>query len=152
MVVDGDVLGRDHLSDLPVGHAQLAVDVGDDKRHVLAGRGCQRKDRVVLSVGQLEDQSLPDQVLDAVELAVVFPLDRRHLFGNVLLHGPEPNAGKVHVVEHLDPHTLESRERQIQDMIRHQRLLARRVVRRRHRQLQRLVLAMDRQFHINQIK
>ena len=147
LIVESEVLRRENLADLPVGRAHLPVDIGHDERHMLAGRSRQREDRIVLPVDELQHEGLPHEALDAVELAIVLPFDRRGLLRGVLLRNPEAHALEIHVVVDLQRHAFESRERQAEYVVAHQPLLTRGVIRRRDRQLQHTLPVIDFQFH-----
>ena len=146
-VIDDQILRRDNLADLPVGCSHLPVDILDYQCHLLVRRCRQRENGVVFAINRLQHQRLRDAVFETVKFAVVFPFDRRGLFRRVFLDRPIPLAIELDPVVHLQTHEIEGDERQVQHVVRHHSLLARGVVRRRYRQLQRICSTVNLQLH-----
>ena len=113
LVVYRDQLRTFHRTHLPVGRvAHAVIDGFHHHRHMLAGRGCQGKQRVGVPVRRLQHQEPLDQALHAVQLQVIVPFALVHLLRGVAFRQPVPFAQIVRVVVHVQGQKIIVAERQ----------------------------------------
>ena len=113
LVVYRDQLRTFHRTHLPVGRvAHAVIDGFHHHRHMLAGRGCQGKQRVRVPVRRLQHQEPLDQALHAVQLQVIVPFALVHLLRCVAFRQPVPFTQIVRVVVHVQGQEVIVAERQ----------------------------------------
>ncbi|MDE6754507.1 MAG: hypothetical protein K2J82_07835 [Muribaculaceae bacterium] len=98
-IIDDDILGPLHLSDLPIRNiSQAIVHAFDNHGHVLMRRSGEGEHRVILIIHSLDHEESLEHTLHSVELHVIDPFLPGILSRTVFLRQPESLPLEIDII------------------------------------------------------